>query len=98
VCVRARTQLQGAYDEGAEDGISQTDRLRESLKEEGDGVNTGEADWRLLIARTPAGRERERERESVCVCVCVREREREAGRDDADRDGHSWLQRHGWDL
>ena len=22
----------------------------------------------------------------------------EAGRDDADRDGHSWLQRHGWGI
>ena len=26
----------------------------------------------------------------MCVCVCV------TRRDDADRDGPSWLQRHGW--
>ena len=46
-------------------------------KERNDGVETGVADWQLLITRLPA-RERARvyEREGVCVC----ERERERGR------------------
>jgi len=48
-----------------------------------------------------------RERERVCVCVCVcdakglcasRSKDAEAGRGDADRDGPSWLQQHGWRI
>jgi len=49
-------------------------------------------------------RARREEREDVCMWV-TREssaqavtRDAEAGRGDADHDGHSWPQRHGWEF
>ena len=49
--------------------MSRTWSPRESSKAKVNAmrVNTGKADWRLLIARPPAGRESKGE--GVCVCV-----------------------------
>jgi len=55
-------------------------------------------EWKARVQGREGGR---RERESVCVDdtggLCTsRSRDADAGHGDADRDGHSWLQQHGW--
>ena len=62
----------------------------------------------FAIPRGKRRREEEEREECVCACVCMRARrlrtsrlsetETGHGRRDADRDGHLWLQRHGWGV
>ena len=61
-----------------------------------EAVREGKAEAR--VKERGRGERREGERECVDDAIGLNASRSRAGRGDADRDGHSWLQRHGWGI